>query len=172
MSRALAFGTGDLNPHNFLYPTFFFYPLFGWIGLFFRRAPSERRFSHRLSATLLHRSDGHLPGRPSARSGRAGAVRRWLTAVIGRQMFDRPTGLVAAALLAVAPLAVMDSTTSSTTWRQRWQSWWRCGVCHAVGPKAAPKPVCRPSTWSSPRWRVVSHGRSTTTACSWRCRWP
>ena len=32
MSRALAFAKGDLNPHNFLYPTFFFYALFAWIG--------------------------------------------------------------------------------------------------------------------------------------------
>ena len=30
MSRALAFATGDLNPHNFLYPTFYFYVLFAW----------------------------------------------------------------------------------------------------------------------------------------------
>ena len=32
MSRALAFAKGDLNPHNFLYPTLYFYALFGWIG--------------------------------------------------------------------------------------------------------------------------------------------
>ncbi|MEK6630756.1 MAG: hypothetical protein AABY89_08475, partial [Acidobacteriota bacterium] len=32
MSRALAFAKGDLNPHNFLYPTFFFYLLFAWVG--------------------------------------------------------------------------------------------------------------------------------------------
>ena len=34
MNRALAFGTGDLNPHNFLYPTLYFYVLFAWEGLF------------------------------------------------------------------------------------------------------------------------------------------
>src|SRR6476646_3558806 len=33
MSRALAFAKGDLNPHNFLYPTFYFYVLFAWEGL-------------------------------------------------------------------------------------------------------------------------------------------
>ena len=33
MSRALAFAKGDLNPHNFLYPTFYFYALFMWEGL-------------------------------------------------------------------------------------------------------------------------------------------
>ena len=33
MSRALAFARGDLNPHNFLYPTLYFYVLFAWEGL-------------------------------------------------------------------------------------------------------------------------------------------
>src|SRR5207247_441078 len=30
VSRALAFAKGDPNPHNFLYPTFYFYVLFAW----------------------------------------------------------------------------------------------------------------------------------------------
>ena len=30
MSRALALAKGDLNPHNFVYPSFFFYALAGW----------------------------------------------------------------------------------------------------------------------------------------------
>src|SRR5919202_716248 len=33
MSRALAFAKGDLNPHNLLYPSFYFYALFAWEGL-------------------------------------------------------------------------------------------------------------------------------------------
>src|SRR5437868_13578800 len=33
MSRALAFAKGDLNPHNFVYPSFYFYVLFAWEGL-------------------------------------------------------------------------------------------------------------------------------------------
>lgn len=32
MARSLAFAKGDLNPHNFLYPTFYFYVLFAWLG--------------------------------------------------------------------------------------------------------------------------------------------
>ena len=32
MARALSFATGTLNPHNFLYPTFYFYVLFAWVG--------------------------------------------------------------------------------------------------------------------------------------------
>ena len=34
MSRALAMGKGSLNPHNFLYPTFFFYVLFAWVSVY------------------------------------------------------------------------------------------------------------------------------------------
>src|SRR3954463_13114019 len=34
MSRALTFAKGSLNPHNFLYPTFYFYVLFAWIGVY------------------------------------------------------------------------------------------------------------------------------------------
>ena len=35
MSRALGFAGGDPNPHNFLYPTLYFYALFAWEGLYF-----------------------------------------------------------------------------------------------------------------------------------------
>ncbi len=35
LNRALAFAKGDLSPHNFLYPTLYFYALFAWEGLFF-----------------------------------------------------------------------------------------------------------------------------------------
>ena len=34
MARALSFAKGTLNPHNFLYPTLYFYVLFGWVGTY------------------------------------------------------------------------------------------------------------------------------------------
>ena len=34
MARALSFAKGTLNPENFLYPTFFFYVLFVWVGVY------------------------------------------------------------------------------------------------------------------------------------------
>ncbi|MDQ3349615.1 MAG: hypothetical protein M3545_16830, partial [Acidobacteriota bacterium] len=34
MARTLSFAKGSLNPHNFLYPTFYFYVLFGWLGVY------------------------------------------------------------------------------------------------------------------------------------------
>ena len=104
MSRALAFAKGDLNPHNFLYPTFFFYALFAWIGGDFVLARVDRpgRLAQRLSAALLRRpSSIYLAGR--ALGAVCGALGTGVTAVLGRTLFDRPTGLAAAALLAVAP---------------------------------------------------------------------
>ena len=35
MSRALGFAKGDLNPHNFLYPSLYFYALFAWVAASF-----------------------------------------------------------------------------------------------------------------------------------------
>ncbi len=46
MSRALGLAGGDPNPHNFLYPTLYFYVLFAWEGLYFvagRLIPQSRR---------------------------------------------------------------------------------------------------------------------------------
>src|SRR5687768_16951506 len=34
MTRALSFAKGTLNPGNFLYPTLYFYVLFGWVGVY------------------------------------------------------------------------------------------------------------------------------------------
>lgn len=110
MSRALAFATGDLNPHNFLYPTLFFYVLFAWIGgyfvfgrltgLFPSAAAFERQF-------FVDPSDIYLAGRM------LGVVCGVLTILavydLGRRVFNRGAGLSAAAFLAIAPFAVRDA---------------------------------------------------------------
>lgn len=109
LSRALAFAKGDLNPHNFLYPTFFFYVLFGWIGAYFLFArvtggvASLNQFQQRF---FIDPSSIYFAGR--ALGAVCGAATTGVTAVLGRTLFDAPTGLVAAALLAVSPLAVVD----------------------------------------------------------------
>ena len=110
MSRALAFAKGDLNPHNFLYPTFFFYVLFAWIGGYFVLAritgsvTSLNAFQQRF---FLDPSGIYLAGR--ALGSVCGAFCAGVTALVGRTLFDMRTGLVAGTLLAVAPLAVIDS---------------------------------------------------------------
>jgi len=110
MSRSLAFAKGDLNPHNFLYPTFYFYVLFAWIGLTFvwlritGQVPSLGAFQERF---FVDPSSVYLAGR--ALGAVCGAATTAVTALVGRTLFNAPTGLVAAALLAVAPVAVMDA---------------------------------------------------------------
>ena len=110
LSRALAFAKGDLNPHNFLYPTFFFYVLSAWIGGAFVLARvtgqvgSLSAFQQRF---FVDPSSIYLAGR--ALGAVCGALGTVVTAILGRTLFDRPTGLAAAALLAVAPVAVLDA---------------------------------------------------------------
>jgi hypothetical protein len=110
MSRALAFAKGDLNPHNFVYPTFYFYVLFGWIGGLFGwqwltgTVASAAEFQARF---FVDPTSVYFAGR--LLSAIAGAATVAVVALLGRATFDRATGLVAAAFLAVAPLAVQDA---------------------------------------------------------------
>lgn len=109
-NRALAFAKGDPSPHNFLYPTLYFYTLFVWEGLFFvlgrvvgwyqSVSAFEREF-------FLDPSHAVLAGRAlTALFGTATVVAVYR---FGARLYDRPTGLVAALLLAVAPFAVRDA---------------------------------------------------------------
>jgi hypothetical protein len=110
MNRALAFGTGDFNPHNFVYPTLYFYALFAWQGLTFLLGlamgwwdslaafqreffvdPSRLYWSGRLLSTLCGVAT-------------IVAVCVWTARVAGRA-----AGLVAGAVMAMAPIAVMDA---------------------------------------------------------------
>jgi hypothetical protein len=110
MSRALAFAKGDLNPHNFVYPTFYFYALFAWVGLAFvwqRLTGTIGSAAEFQSRFFVDPSSVYLAGR--ALSAVAGAMTTAATALLARTLFDRATGLVAAVLLAVVPLAVQDA---------------------------------------------------------------
>jgi hypothetical protein len=110
ISRALAFAKGDLNPHNFVYPTFYFYLLFGWIGGLFGwqwltgAVASAADFQARF---FVDPSSVYLAGR--LLSAIAGALTVVVVAQLGRTLFDRRTGVLAAAFLAVSPLAVQDA---------------------------------------------------------------
>jgi len=110
MNRAMAFGTGDLNPKNFLYPTFYFYVLFVWEGLTFiaglamgwwdslaafQRAffvdPSRIYWSGRLLSTLC------------------GVATIAAVAALASRLMNRTAGVIAAAVMAVTPIAVIDA---------------------------------------------------------------
>lgn len=110
MNRALTFATGTLNPGNFLYPTFYFYVLFAWegltalVGLAMGRWDSlagfERQFF--IDPTPLFMSGRVL-------SAVCGTATLLVVYHIGVRLRDHTTGLVGAALLAVAPFAVQDA---------------------------------------------------------------
>jgi 4-amino-4-deoxy-L-arabinose transferase-like glycosyltransferase len=110
LSRALAFAKGDLNPHNFLYPSFYFYLLFGWVGTYFvlarvvgtvasLQAFQAQFFTDPTNIYLAARTLGVV----------CGATTVVAVFVLGRRLFGRAAGLCAALFLAIAPVHVIDS---------------------------------------------------------------
>ncbi len=116
MSRALAFAKGDLNPHNFLYPSFYFYALLGWEGLTALLAVATRSvasFGAFQREFFLDPTRVFVAGRLLTALLGAGTV--VATGVLGSRvwavggMSARRAGVLAALLLAVAPLHVLNS---------------------------------------------------------------
>jgi hypothetical protein len=110
LDRALTFAKGDPNPHNFLYPTLYFYAVFIWEGLFFAVGYAVGTFK-----TLTDFQTAYFVD-PSAHFIAA----RTLTAVFGvltvaavyqfgARLYGWPVGLGAALFMAVAPIAVRDA---------------------------------------------------------------
>ena len=100
MARALSFAKGTLNPHNFLYPTFYFYVLFAWVGVYsaFVWLTRARRVARRAPAALFHRSDAASTRPDGARRccGHGDRCRGLLGSA--RRLTDRRTALAAAVL--------------------------------------------------------------------------
>jgi Dolichyl-phosphate-mannose-protein mannosyltransferase len=110
LNRALAFGTGDLNPHNFLYPTLYFYALFVWEGLFFIVGWLAGWFASLAAfqrAFFVDPSHFVLAGR--ALTAVFGTLTVPALYLFGARLYGRTTALVAALFLAVAPFAVRDA---------------------------------------------------------------
>ena len=110
MSRALAFAKGDLNPHNFLYPSFYFYVLFAWEALTAVAAVATRAvssFGGFQREFFLDPTRVFVAGRLlTALLGSATVI---ATGVLTTRIAGRFAGIAAAALLAVAPLHVLNS---------------------------------------------------------------
>src|SRR6476646_6325651 len=115
MSRALAFAKGDLNPHNFLYPTFYFYALFVWEGLAAALAVAMRAvdsFGAFQREFFLDPTRVFVAGRLlTALLGTATAA---ATGVLGSRLaprfgLDARAGMIAALMVAVSPLHVLNS---------------------------------------------------------------
>jgi hypothetical protein len=110
MTRALSFGTGTLNPHNFLYPTFFFYVLFGWIGGYLGVVWLTGGVHSLSDLKGLYFSDpsgiytaGRLLG------ALAGTATIPAIYQLARRIGDSQAALAAALFVAVSPLHVRDS---------------------------------------------------------------
>jgi hypothetical protein len=110
MSRALAFAKGDLNPHNFLYPSFYFYLLFAWEGLTAVLAVATRAvdsFGAFQREFFIDPTRVFVAGRLlSALLGTATVI---ATGLLGARLTLHIVGPIAALLLAVAPLHVLNS---------------------------------------------------------------
>jgi hypothetical protein len=110
MSRALAFAKGDANPHNFLYPSLYFYALFAWEGLTAllavatRALPSFGAFQREF---FVDPTRVYVAGRLfTALLGTATVA---ATARLAWRLYGARAGLIAGLLLAVAPLHVLNS---------------------------------------------------------------
>lgn len=110
MSRTLAFAKGDFNPHNFLYPTFYFYALFAWEGLTAVAAVATRSvasFGAFQREFFLDPTRVFVAGRLLTALLGAGTV--VATGILGSRLWSPLVGVLAALLMAVAPLHVMNS---------------------------------------------------------------
>lgn len=119
MSRALAFATWDFNPHNFLYPSFYFYALFAWEGLTALLAVATRSvasFGAFQQEFFLDPTRVFVAGRLLTALLGAGTV--VATGVLASRVAlssglsavgARLAGTLASLLLAVAPLHVLNS---------------------------------------------------------------
>lgn len=110
MSRALAFAKGDLNPHNFLYPSFYFYVLFAWEGMTAVLAVATRAVDS-LGAFqrefFLDPTRVFVAGRLlTALLGTATVI---ATGFLGARIRPAFVAPIAAVLLAIAPLHVLNS---------------------------------------------------------------
>jgi hypothetical protein len=110
MARALAFAKGSLNPHNFLYPTFYFYVLFAWVGVYLAFEYVSGRVPSIGALQRLYFTDPagiYTAGRTlGAVSGLATVLLVYRLAV---RLANRRAGLAAAIFMAAAPLSVRDS---------------------------------------------------------------
>jgi Dolichyl-phosphate-mannose-protein mannosyltransferase len=110
MSRALSFAKGTLNPHNFLYPTFYFYVLFVWVGAYLAFVWLTGRVSSLAELQRLYFTDPvgiYTAGRSLGTA--AGTATIVVLYRLGARLWDERAAIAAAVFLAVAPLHVRDS---------------------------------------------------------------
>jgi Dolichyl-phosphate-mannose-protein mannosyltransferase len=100
VNHAMAFGTGDLNPHYFVYPSLYMYLLFVVYGityvagrlLGFFGSPNDFIHLFFTDATIFY-----LPGRLIAAF--SGVATVWMVYKLGRRAYSLQVGLISAAML-------------------------------------------------------------------------
>jgi len=110
MARALSFAKGTLNPGNFLYPTFFFYVLFGWVGTYLGLVWLTGGVTSIAALQELYFTNPtgiYVTGR--LLTAVCGTLTVTAVYSLGKRLFDTHVAIAAALFLAVAPLAVRDS---------------------------------------------------------------
>jgi hypothetical protein len=110
MARALSFAKGTLNPHNFLYPTFYFYVLFAWVGTYLAAVWLTGGVSSVVALQQLYFTNptgiytaGRLLGAVCGTLCIPAVFR------LASRLFNERVALASAIFLAFAPLAVRDS---------------------------------------------------------------
>ncbi|MCD4690345.1 glycosyltransferase family 39 protein [bacterium] len=108
--HSLGFGTGDLNPHWFRWPSLMMYVMFGAYGGLFVIGKVAGFYAVKLDLVRHYVTDISVfwyMGRVV--SALSGVATVWVTYLFGKRSFGRFVGLTAAAVLAVMYLHVRDS---------------------------------------------------------------
>lgn len=110
MRHALSFARGTLEPRNYLYPSFYLYVLFAWVGAylgFVWLTGGVASLSALKQMFFTHPAGIYTAGRTlTALCGTLGVLAVFK---LGQRLFDVRVGIAGAIFLAVAPLAVRDS---------------------------------------------------------------
>ncbi len=108
--HSVKFGTGDLNPHWFTWPTLFQYLLFSFFAVFYLAGRAVGRFGGPADLVYLYIKDPtafFLIGRFAA--ALLGTASLYLVYALGKRVYGRHAGLFAASLFTFLPLAVEHS---------------------------------------------------------------
>ena len=95
------FFTGDYNPHNFLYPSLLMYIMYGFERIYYLFSNQSVDVS---TLYILCRITVVLFG--------IGSI--YLTYQLGKQLYGKATGMIAALLLCLSPLHVINSHFATT----------------------------------------------------------
>jgi 4-amino-4-deoxy-L-arabinose transferase-like glycosyltransferase len=115
VNHAMAFGTGDLNPHFFGYPSLYMYLLFVVYGITYATGRLLGFFGSPNDFIHLFFTDVtifYLPGRLIAAF--SGVATVWMVYKLGRRAYNLQVGLISAAMLSFSVLHVTFSHSIKT----------------------------------------------------------